>query len=306
MKKVILTLSLFTIGFGGYTQQDFQFTQYMSSLSAINPAYVGSNDFGTVSGITRKQWVRFDGAPSTGLLTYETPFSKYNMGIGGVFSYDKIGVSEQINISANYAYHLKLGSGKLSFGLNAGILHYRAKLSELTVWDEQDVVFGNNYSGKIIPEFGFGSYFYGENYYAGISVSRLTNVNTDKPINLTLNTSPSLNRHYYLMGGYDFTIDENIVLKSFALVKYVDAAPVQAEVSVLAEYQKQYLLGVSFRTKDCIAPIVQFQFKDIGKIGYAYDITLSKMSGYSSGSHEIMLSYFIKGKPAAQSSFKSE
>lgn len=303
MKKALLIVFLL-IGYSGYTQQDYQYSQYMSNLSYINPAYVGSNDFATVSGLFRKQWVKFDGAPNTGVITYETPFTKMNMGIGGIVSYDKIGVSKQLNVSVNYAYHLDFGNSKLSLGLNAGILHYSANLSSLTIWDEQDIAFANDFSGKVIPQFGFGTYYYSEKYFVGISIPRLTNINTENPININLNNSPSLNRHYYLIGGYNFDLSDDIILKSSTLIKYVKAAPLEAEITALAEYKELYSIGVSFRTGDCISPILQYKIKDFAKIGYSYDVTISKMRGYSNGSHEILLSYIFKGKEGPKASIE--
>lgn len=302
MKKVIIVLSVFLLSMGVYAQQDYQFSQYMSNISYINPAYTGSNDHGTFSGLFRKQWVKFEGAPNSGVITYETPISKQNMGLGGILSFDKIGVSKQINLSANYAYHLDFGSSKLAFGLNAGIIHYSADLSSLTIWDQQDESFANDYSSKIIPQFGFGAYFYSDKYFAGISIPRVTSVNSDEVINFNINNAPVLNRHYYLMGGYNFDLNENFILKSSALGKYVKGAPLGGEISALVEYKKLYTLGVSFRSNDAISPILQYKIKDFAKIGYSYDITISQMRGYSAGSHEILLSYIFKGKPNAKAS----
>lgn len=287
---------------GVYAQQDYQFSQYMSNISYINPAFTGSSDHGTLTGLFRQQWVQFDGAPKSGVITYETPFSKQNMGIGGILSFDKIGVSKQVNVSANYAYHLQFDKSKLAFGLNAGIIHYSADLSSLTIWDQQDESFANDYSGKIIPQFGFGAYYYSDKYFAGISIPRLVNVNTESALSFELDNAPVLNRHFYLMGGYNFDLNEDFVLKSSGLVKYVDGAPIGAEISALVEYEELYTLGVSFRAKDAITPVLQYKIKDFGKIGYSYDITISQMRGYSTGSHEILLSYTFKGKPNAKAS----
>lgn len=298
MKKTFLIASIIGIAFISNAQQEYQFTQYMSNLSYLNPAYAGSNETGSITGLFRNQWVKFDGAPKSGLITYETPFSKYNMGIGGTISYDKIGASKQLSLSINYAYHLQFESSKLAFGINAGFNHYSANFSELTVWDESDMVFSSDINGKLIPQFGFGTYYYGEKFFAGFSIPRIVDVNTANAVSMELKDSPAFNRHYYLMAGYNFKLSEQILLKTSILNKYVAGAPFQAEISALGEYQDTYSFGVSYRTGDCISPIVQYKIKDAMKIGYSYDITISKIRGYSAGTHEVLLSYTFPSKVA--------
>ena len=57
-------------------------------------------------------------------------------------------------------------------------------------------------------------------------------------------------------------------------------------------------VGVSYRMQDAIAPMIGYRFlKDKSlKVGYSYDLTLSKIKGYSSGTHEVMLGYCFNTK----------
>lgn len=302
MKK-FLSYIFVAVTFSITAQQDYQFTQYMSNFTYLNPAYVGTKDFASATGLFRRQWVKFNGAPSTAAVMVESPLSSKNMGVGGLISFDEIGVSRQLNFSLDYSYQLKFEKSKLSLGLNAGFMQYSARLSELTVWDEQDAVFANDYNGKLIPQFGFGTYYYSDKYFVGVSIPRITNVNTDQRFNINLNNAPSFNRHYYLMGGYNFSIADDMILKSSTLIKYTGGAPLQIELSAIGFYKELYGLGVSYRTDDCISPILQYKIKDFGMVGYSYDVTISKMRGYSSGSHEIMLTYQFKQKAADKASF---
>ena len=63
--------------------------------------------------------------------------------------------------------------------------------------------------------------------------------------------------------------------------------------------------GVSWRPGDAIAPIVGLQYSMINKdatnykeqlfrLGYSFDMTTSELQSFSSGSHEIFLSYSFK------------
>ena len=63
-------------------------------------------------------------------------------------------------------------------------------------------------------------------------------------------------------------------------------------------YDKTYWFGITYRMQDAIAPMLGAKFlKDKSlKIGYSYDLTTSKIKGYSSGTHEVMLGYCFNVK----------
>ena len=73
MKKIILaTITLIALSSSIKAQQDAMFTHYMYNTLWLNPAYAGTRDAFTVTGIHRSQWVGFDGAPINQSLTMHT------------------------------------------------------------------------------------------------------------------------------------------------------------------------------------------------------------------------------------------
>ena len=122
-KHLIILFALVTIAVKG--QQDVMVSQYMFNGLFLNPAYAGSHKYISSSLLQRTQWVGFSGAPRTLLLAVDglVP-STENMGLGLIVSNDRIGSTEQTDVYANYAYQIKLGKGKLAFGLKAGVSNY--------------------------------------------------------------------------------------------------------------------------------------------------------------------------------------
>ena len=119
MKKNILVLVLIFSGVLSFSQQDAQFTQYMYNTSNINPAYAGSRNVLSIFGLHRTQWVGLDGAPVTNNININTPIGS-NIGVGLGIVNDKIGVSDENNISADFSYTIQASdSYKLAFGLKA-------------------------------------------------------------------------------------------------------------------------------------------------------------------------------------------
>jgi len=59
-------------------------------------------------------------------------------------------------------------------------------------------------------------------------------------------------------------------------------------------YNHALSVGVTYRLQDCIAPMLGYKFPMGLRVGYSYDLTLSKIKGYSAGTHEILLGYCFK------------
>lgn len=301
MKKIaaIILFSILTVFV--YAQQEAMYSQYMFNGLYLNPAYAGSHDYYSATLMYRKQWLNFPGSPQSGTCAVDGPIYGKPMGIGLIAGFDKVGVTTQSDFYLNYSYHLKLGTGKLSFGIKAGVSQYKAQLTDLVYWDQNDQLFMSDLAGKIIPKFGFGAYYYQQRFYAGISVPTTLAYDAGNNFNIDISKSSQLRRHYYLTSGYVFDLNEEFKLKPSVLVKVMPAAPVQLDLNFAALYKDMFWIGASFRTGDAIAAIVEYQANMRFRAGYAYDFTFSNMKKYSAGTHEIMIGYdfgkdFVKVK----------
>lgn len=291
MKKFAITIVFLSSLFSLRAQQDAMVSQYTFNGIFLNPAYSGSHNYFSSSLLYRNQWVHFDGAPETAVLAVDGPLYNQKMGVGLILSHDKIGVTQQTDIYANYSYFLKLGNGKLGFGIKAGVSQYVAKVDDLTVWDADDESFTGTKKSALLAKFGFGTYYYTDKWYAGISVPSLIAYDPDHNFNMSMEASSSIRKHYYLTAGYIFDLGEKYKLVPSFLIKYQTAAPVEADVNLMAWYMNQVALGVSYRTNDALSIMAEYQANQRFRIGYAYDITTSGIRNYSSGTHEIMIGF---------------
>lgn len=292
MKKLLLTAAMLgCMILSGFAQQDVMVSQYMFNGLFLNPAYAGTHPYFSSTLLYRTQWVGFKDAPRTNMLAVDGPLANDKMGVGLMIMNDKIGVTNQTDYYANYAYKIKAGQGKLSFGLKAGLSSYKAKLTQLTYWDQGDEVFNNDINRKLIPKFGFGMYYYTQRLYAGISIPTLLAYDKNYDFSLDVEKSSYLKRHYYLNGGYVFDIGDDFKFKPSFLLKYLPNAPVQADMNVSLMYKDVIWLGASFRTGDAIIALLEYQVNKRFRVGYSYDCTLSGIRRYSNGSHEIMLGF---------------
>src|SRR6218665_2367062 len=104
MRTKLFFFVILLVTYGGYAQQDAQFTQYMYNTININPAYAGSRGVLSVFGLYRTQWVGLDGAPETSSFSVNTPINNSNLGVGASLVNDKIGPTNENNISVDVSY----------------------------------------------------------------------------------------------------------------------------------------------------------------------------------------------------------
>ncbi|MFN6037208.1 MAG: type IX secretion system membrane protein PorP/SprF [Bacteroidota bacterium] len=302
MKKINLFASFLILTQVLISQQEGMLSQYMYSGLYINPAFSGTQAFSEVNAIYRKQWVNFDGAPASQILSAEGAVKEKNMGWGAILMNDKIGVSCRTDIHLNYSYHIRTGKdSKLSLGLRGGASYSRANLTDLKVWDGNDQVFASNLNNLWMPNAGVGLFYLAQNFYSGLSCPNVVDY-TNRDIFFNSSVTPRFVPHYYLTCGYVIKSVKDIDLKPSFLIKFVPFAPVQADLNLIADYKNKLSLGVSYRTMDGIIALIQIVMKEDWRLGYSYDYPFTKLNQYTYGSHEIMLSFrfnHLKGKNIA-------
>jgi type IX secretion system PorP/SprF family membrane protein len=332
MKKITTLFFAVALGFTGVlkAQQDPQFTQFMYIKQAYNPAFVGTDGTICFNALYRQQWVNFPGAPKTGVFGFNMPVNLLGgMGVGVYFANDQLGFMASNSVRAQVAKHFVIGENGalLSVGADAGIFQQRINGTFIAPQTLNDPAIPSNPTGssgsttqygtnapalnKIVPDFGFGIYFTMPNkMYVGVSTTHLSAASLqgkDQPSGGTIGTPPQVNsvynltfdvaRHYYIVAGYTFSFqggDHNIIPN---IKIKTDAATTQVDFNLTYMLQKKFWLGATYRLQDAVAPMIGYQFPFGLKAGYSYDVTLSKIKGYSAGTHEVMLGYCFKPKP---------
>jgi type IX secretion system PorP/SprF family membrane protein len=258
---------------------------------ALNPAYAGSKPFASSTMVVRKQWAGFEGSPTTQSATLHGLLDNKKVGLGVMINNDHTGVTNQTDLFGSYAYHLGDKTGRLSFGLQAGFSYFKSTLSDLKVWQNNDPVYQLNTLSNVLPNFGFGMYYYSDNYYAGFSAPYIFSFDPQQKFSFKLDGVHHLARHYFLTGGYVFILSNELKIKPSVLIKYIHHAPLQADINVNVLVYNLIWGGISYRTGDAIVVIAEYQLTKKMRLGYSFDLTLTELRNYSAGSHEIMLGY---------------
>jgi type IX secretion system PorP/SprF family membrane protein len=282
-------------------QQDPQFTQWFMDPVTSNIAAAGQSNLTNINAFYRQQWVSLSGAPETILLNVDTRFGESPFGMGLQFYQDEIGNVSNTMIKVGPSFTLNPTSSGTKFSLGLSVSYFAKRFGPSDYWIAIDPVQNDNaiptdsQSDKTF-DIDFGFFMKNsDKFYAGLSTTHLLENSFNQ-----LSIQPS--RHFYLMGGYNFSLSgDNFVLRTNFLTK-TDLAATAIDFNINALLMNMVWAGVSYRPGDAVAPVIGYQLKmnkedqissseQLLRIGYSYDVTTSKLQTYQDGSHEIFLSY---------------
>ncbi len=198
---IFLCLYFLTIDLS-LAQQDQLFNSYTLLPMAINPAYAGSRDVVSISGIYRKKPL----FANQGIVTTTQQYFNFDMPIAN----DKIGIGFQaynaeiygsntgavlgnLGLYADLAYRITLPShGILSVGSQIGLT--------------QIPVVSQGSSNILKTSVGLGAFYKTDDWYVGLSVPNI-------------NAENYYTKNVYLNGGYLFSLSDLTKLKVGSLVR---------------------------------------------------------------------------------------
>ena len=295
-----LALSLLMgLSFYGFSQQDPVFTQYLNNMLTIQPAYAGISGSLNITGISRAQWVGFEGAPNTNTLTISGPLRRFNVGLGLSIVNDKWGPIRQNGVYVDYAYHVELGRDQfLSFGLKGGFNISQAYLTDLWVNDPNDQVFANDVKVNFLPNLGVGIMWHSDRFFLGASAPKILKNRMQSENGETVYREVL---HFYAMGGYVFFLSDMLKFKPTVLYRWAERTPSFVDFSGSFLFYDRVWVGATYRMKNSYGLIFQFNVNTQLKFGYSYDQTTFHPTQVNSGTHEFLISYdFIYSRRGRQ------
>lgn len=309
MRKLIASIIALVSLSWTYAQQEAQFSNYIMNNFMLNPAVAGSYSYWNAKVGYRTQWVGIDGGPTTLFATIHGPLknpnvrtpgrrkkSNVNHGMGFTAYSDRTGAIGYSGFNGTYAAHLNLNRvWKLSFGASLGMKEFRLDADKLSFEETKDdpTIFGGIYS-QIMPDANLGTWLYSDFAFVGISARQI--LQSDIKINVGDDFSRLYN-HYYITAGFRYEVNDQWDVVPSIMLQSVRPAPVQVDLNTTFWYMKKFGFGISYRHLDAIYAIVEYVHDEKFEFSYAYDLTLSGLNKYSSGTHEIILGARFGGDP---------
>ena len=290
--KFLLAVLIFTQAFTVFAQQDQMYVIYPFMPLNVNPAYAGSREVISVSGIyrtrplfgplgavtTTQQYFNFDMPIANDRMAIG--FQAYNAQTQGNLSSGSI--YGNLGLYGDFAYRFILpNDGKLAIGVQVGVTQVPIVFSSGS--NAGNTAFNSSY--------GTGIYYNNDDAYFGVSL-------------LNLNASDIYNRPIFITGGYVFKVDDDFKIKTGALLRKQSTnsgGKTDFDLNATGWINDKFGIGVWYQntgsdnsTNTSILGSFQIQLKKI-QLGYSYDFSGSGYSNSlsSQGFHQLMIKYEI-------------
>lgn len=310
MKKRLLFILSVLAGMNLYGQH-FQFTQFYAAPMHLNPAFTGDNVCSRVSTNYRDQWPSVTGKFTTYQVSYDTYISNVNSGLGFMVMNDRAGSGnlQSLSVSGLYSYEVTLTKYWFArAGLQMSYVARSVNMSNL-LFGDQIARGGNVATVEAAPEIrsyfdiSTGGLVYSQKYWVGFAAHHITSPDQA----LTANGESRLPTEYSVHMGGKFPLDNMAPFKSTVYITpaFHYKAQNQFDQVDLGFYytNKPLVTGLWYRgipafkayktgyaNNDAIAALVGLMIDRV-RVGYSYDVTVSRLINRTGGSHEISLSY---------------
>ena len=316
-QKAILLIGMLSIFLGG-SCQDMQFTQFNAAPLYLNPAFTGATLEHRFATNYRNQWTAIPGHFVNYTFAYDYNMADLNSGIGLLFARETAGTGGLGNteIALLYSYHFRIDRKIfIQPGIKFNYITRGVDFSKL-VFNDQLARGGNGPTSDDIEldnvsymDITAGLLVYSAKYWAGVSFNHINQPNQS----LTNDESP-LFMKFSAHGGYKFELSEGgrkTLSTNYFNVAFQYKAQQKFDQLDLGAYYTRHALtfGLWYRglpgikstegvlNHDALAIILGYKVIDYNlKIGYSYDVTVSRLAANSAGSHEITLVYEVASK----------
>ncbi|PCJ81782.1 MAG: hypothetical protein COA49_04570 [Bacteroidetes bacterium] len=314
-RSIIATFILLILGWftSPVSAQDMHFTQFNAAPTSINPGYAGATNQARAVTMYRAQWASLPQAFTGFHFAYDRPTFDHNGGLGILISNEEAGAGalRTSRVAFQYAYEFKLGSRTyIRPALQAGIVSRAVNIAGLTFMDQllrNDAATSLEQglgTGKQYIDIGTGFLLVSREFWFGISADHINTPNSS----LSLDYAEKLPVRFSAHGGGRIPLTTGPKSRNSRDVVFAFNYTNQGLFDQL-DFGTYYdldimTLGVWYRgipviqqaadgSPDIDAVSVIFGFGNkIWRMGYSYDLSLSKLGITSSGgSHEISLKY---------------
>lgn len=292
--------------------QDPQFSQFYASPLYLSPSFAGSTDGSRAILNFRDQWPAIPGSFITTAFSFDHFVPQLSSGFGLLVMQDRAGTGHlrSTNVGVQYAYQFRIAK---KWQVRPAMHFYKSSrgidFNKLVFSDQMS--FSGTLPGSVeVPPLKTVSYsdfatsllLYSEKFWTGLVIDHLITPNQS----IIDGISP-IPTKYTFHGGYKYYLngktsdynEESITsaynFRSQGKYDQLDIGMYWTRIPIIlgAWYRgiplfKAYKKG--YANNDAFVLLFGYQFKNF-KIGYSYDITISRLIANTLGSHEISLIY---------------
>ena len=286
----ILITSLLFVATRTFAQYDVSFAHYWAMEPSFNPATVGKEAKLNVTGAYALQLAGFEHNPKSMYAAADMPFYALGAyhGVGLQLLNDELGLFSHKRLSLQYAYQRRVLGGKLSLGVQAGMLSETFDGSKLEVEDPNDPAFSSSSVNGTGFDISAGVYYQARNWYVGMSALHLNS----PVVELGETNELSIDATYYFTAGYNIQLNHPFFKVQTSVLGRTDGVGWRADITGRLKYEhdkKMLYAGLAYSPTNSVTVLLGGRFHGI-HLGYSYEVYTSHIS-IGNGSHELFVGY---------------
>jgi type IX secretion system PorP/SprF family membrane protein len=292
--------------------QDPQFSQFYAAPLYLSPSFTGSTDGSRAGFNFRDQWPGIPGSFITYAFSYDHYLPNLSSGLGLMVIRDQAGTGHlsKTSVGVLYSYQIRITK---KWVVRPGLHFYissRGLDFQKLLFNDQVSLSGNAPASVEIPttlhsrfsDFAFSGMAFSEKIWYGFTLDHLNEPN--ESLEGSVGTIP---RKWQFFGGYKYPlssgsgkyIDESL---TFTALYKAQGKYDQLDLGVYW-LKRPLVLGVWYRgiplfkaykrgyqNNDAVVLMGGYQWENV-KVGYSYDITISRLVVNTGGSHELSVIY---------------
>lgn len=296
---------------GALKAQDAHFTQFYADQTYLSPAFAGTTAQNRMALMFRDQWPAIPGAFITYAAAYDHYLGDLNSGIGLRVMHDKAGSGglRYTSVAGQYAYEIELKRKVfLRPALQFGYVNHAVDYSKLVFGDQlaRGSSVGTYEHLETVSvgyaDMGTGLLLFTPRMWLGVSVHHL-----NRPNQSLLDGESIVPRKFSAHGGYRWNIRTPVIKQhpeSFVAAFNYRSQGLYDQLDLGAYYERHPMFaGLWYRgiplfkayrpgyaNNDALALVVGVMVNDL-RIGYSYDMTISRLAWRTAGAHEISVVY---------------
>ena len=304
--------------------QDAHFTQFYASPTYLSPAFAGTSAQTRFALAYRDQWPSIPGTFTTAYASFDHYLRELNSGIGVNVMHDRAGSGalRYTAVNVQYAYEIQLKRKVfLRPALQFGYVNPSDDWGRLVLGDQLarggNVGTYESLEGRSAnwTDFSSGLLYFTPKTWLGMSWHHM-----NKPNQSLLKSESAVPGKFSLHGGRRMKLKTPLIKQKHQYVIAAFNYRAQGKYDQLdlgAYYEREpFFMGLWYRglplfkayapgygNSDAIAIVLGVSVNDL-RIGYSYDLTISKLAGRSGGAHELTLSYELADKRKKKSMAK--
>lgn len=309
MRVVFIKIFLFVFCKSLLAQQEPAINQFFYNKAVVNPAFNGIEGYTSFDVLHFQKWAGVSTSPYYSSVSFQTRLRSgddYNSifslatekelsrnGIGFNFFNNANGHVKQTGGDIAYSYILPFKESKLAFGIDFKFYQYYVNKDNFEYFDE-DKLLQDNDLRWFVPDASLGVYYSSSDYYIGISGYNLLR----SPAKNSLKSGTSIHydlfiRYYNFLSGFYFDISPFWYNETALLLRYSEFGQYQYKLMTSFFYNQNLWIGPGFSGGYNSYSLAINIGSRVSKIvfGYSFAFNLNQISGFSLGTHELVISY---------------